>query len=331
MSGLLNRDQVKEIVHVKCQLGIMNNMIEFVKAQYHEHNFWGAFGDDFIRDLCYLLIYRMITGSGVDKLEHTVRLDPEHKLNHGTVLHNLEIILPLLEKWSYTKIVAGTVEEWNIAVSGEHFPHPFEPVNLWMDSSDFPCQDTVENKDWYSHKLKGIGIRVQFITDGRGVIHYIKGPLQPGQFDSFFLELFHHDIEELFSEAHIIADNHYMIGTTLFTKGPTFYVNKRETTTDKAVGDDENIEVHLPHKKRRKDIDVSTLTEGQKEMARNKLLLNLDHSHVRGRCEGVFSHMKSKFKILSERHVDSVGILYKYVVIATAINNMTIHLSSSLP
>ncbi len=307
------------------------HLVDFVKDQNHEHNYWGAYGDDFVRDLCYLLVYRMITGAGVDKLEHTVRFDPEHKLNHGTILHNLDIIFPLAVKWGLSKIVTGTEADWNLAVHGEHFPHPFEAVNLWMDSSDFPMMDTEENKDWYSHKLKGIGIRVQFITDGRSFIRFIKGPLEPKQFDGFFLELFHHEIETNFADAHLIADNHYLIGTTLFLHGPTFYVNARESSADKAVGDDEEIEVHLPHKRRKKSIDVSTLTPAQKEMARNKLLQNQDHSHVRGRIEAVFSHMKMKFKILSERHVRAAGDLYGFVVIASAINNMIIQFNSALP
>jgi hypothetical protein len=96
-------------------------------------------------------------------------------------------------------------------------------------------------------------------------------------------------------------------------------------------GDDEEIEVHLPHKRRKKSIDVSTLTPAQKEMARNKLLQNQDHSHVRGRIEAVFSHMKMKFKILSERHVRAAGDLYGFVVIASAINNMIIQFNSALP
>eukprot|EP01033_Poteriospumella_lacustris_P019816 gene19816-14410_t len=71
----------------------------------------------------------MITGAGVDKLEHTVRFDPEHKLNHGTILHNLDIVFPLAVKWGLSKIVTGTEADWNLAVHGEHFPHPFEAVN----------------------------------------------------------------------------------------------------------------------------------------------------------------------------------------------------------
>ena len=94
--------------------------------------------------------------------------------------------------------------------------------------------------------------------------------------------------------------------------------------SNQPVGDEENIEVHLPHKKRKRDVDISTLTSDQKEMAKKKLLLNQDHSHVRGRVEAIFSHLKSKFRILSERHVDKVWKLYGFVVIAAAINNMTI-------
>lgn len=330
MSALLSRDQIREVVHSKCQLGIMNDLVDFVKDQNTEHQYWGVVGDDFVRDLCYLLIYKMILGVGVDKLEHTVRFEPDHKLNHSTIRHNLDILFPLAVEWAHTKIVPRTKADWDLAVYHENFPPPVQPVNLWMDSSDFRLQDTVENHEWISHKLPGIGIRVQFIMDGKGRILFIAGPFQPTQYDGFFLELYHNDIQKAFAEGDIIADNHYLIGTSIFAKGPTFYVNARETSTEKAVGDEEGIEVHLPHRKRAK-LDISHLSPGEKQMAKNKLIENANHSHVRARVESVFGQMKNKFKVLSERHVDKIGKLFGFVVIASAINNMVIEKNSTLP
>ena len=99
-------------------------------------------------------------------------MDPERHLNHSTIGKNIEALRPILAKWARSKVVAGTKADWDRAAVGEIFPEPFSDVNLWMDLSDFPIQSTAENKDWYSHKFGGTGIRVQFIMDARLRILY---------------------------------------------------------------------------------------------------------------------------------------------------------------
>jgi len=300
-------------------------MVEFVKGKEPEQPYYGRTGDNFISDLCYIMMYRMILGAGSDKLEKSIQLDENTHIAHTTIGRNLELLLPILRDWAYIKVSPGTEEDWKKAVQNSQFPEPFSDVNLWMDSSDIPVQRTEEIRetdDWYSFKLKGAGIRVQFIADGMQRVRYIKGPCSPKQFDGDFLDLFHLEIEEKFKKGKIIADNHYLKGPDIFPQGPTFYVNERESPADKVVGDKENLPIHCPNKKRKKNIDYDALTEEQKLSSIKKLKNNDTHSHVRGRIEGIFGNMKRKFALLSGRHVDKRVTLYWYVVIASAINNM---------
>lgn len=246
----------------------MNEIIAFVMANDNKQLFWGRKGDSFVSDLCYIFMYKMITGAGSDKLEASIQLEIGTHLTHTTVGHNMDDLRPILVKWARSKIVTGSKGDWEKAAEGEVFPEPFSGVNLWMDSSDFPIQATLENAGWSSHKLGGAGIRVQFITDAKLRIRYCVGPLHPKQYDGDFLDLYHVEIAEKFHEGFIIADNHYLNGETHFPEGPTFMVHHRESPADKKVGDEENIPVHRPHKKR-KSIDISNLSDEQREKSKN--------------------------------------------------------------
>ncbi len=107
-------------------------------------------------------------------------------------------------------------------------------------------------------------------------------------------------------------------------------VHYRETPTDKQVDDEENIPVHCPREKR-KAVDISNLTEEQRTKSKAKLNKNNDLSLVRGRIESVFGNMKRKFHILSGRRVDKRLRLYHYILIASAIHNVTIGKNLAIP
>jgi hypothetical protein len=187
-------------------------------------------------------------------------------------------------------------------------------------------------RGWFSKKVDGRGIKVQFIVDATERVRYVHGPVEPGQYDGSFLELRRDEIIEKFPGGKFIGDNHYSSGMELF-KDPVFYCNERESAKDRKVAEKEGLETHsrAPKKKKRKvEIDLATVPVEDQEHSVKKLKTNAVISHSRGLIEGVFGNMKRQFRTIGERKIQNKMYLFQTVVIAAAINNMILVQSNHL-
>jgi hypothetical protein len=114
-------------------------------------------------------------------------------------------------------------------------------------------EKSASTRGWFSKKVDGRGIKVQFIVDATERVRYVHGPVEPGQYDGSFLELRRDEIIEKFPGEKFIGDNHYSSGMELF-KDPVFYCNERESAKDRKVAEKEGLETHsrAPKKKEKK-------------------------------------------------------------------------------
>jgi hypothetical protein len=255
----MNRATLHEKVHVQVPLGIMDDLTAFVKRNDDGWHLWNRTKQNFISDWCYIYLYKMITALGNTKLEKELALQTELKIGHHTINNNIENLHALIYEWARTKIDLGNAEEWNAAAAIRQFQHPFEDVNLWIDSSDFKMQKSPATNGWFSQKEERRAIKVQFIVDATERVRYIKGPMEPGQFDGTFLQMWRDEINDKFKGGRIIGDNHYCGGTQLF-EDPKFYCNERESKKDQEVAEQENLPTHSrgpKGKKRKAEIDIS--------------------------------------------------------------------------
>jgi hypothetical protein len=150
--------------------------------------------------------FKLITSDGDGKLEQELSLQPGLKMSHNTINNNTKTIHEVILQWARTKIVLGNAKEWDEACC---FQAPFQDVNLWIDSSDFEMKESPATKGWYSKKLEGRGVRIQFVVDGTERVRFLEGPLDPGQYDEFYLRLRKAEFEKNFQGGKIVGDNHY--------------------------------------------------------------------------------------------------------------------------
>lgn len=78
-----------------------------------------------------------------------------------------------------------------------------------MDGTDCPIQEPSPfNKDWYSHKFKGPGLRYEIGLSLSGRIVWVNGPFKCGAFPD--LKIFKLDmLQALFPHEKVIADSGY--------------------------------------------------------------------------------------------------------------------------
>lgn len=304
-------------------------MIAFVKARDPGSTLWSRTKDNFINDLCYLFVFKMITGDGFTKIEGEFQLEPGLRLGKETLRHNFEKIHPIIYDWAMSHVKLGCVAEWNEAAKLRQFPEEVKGINLWIDSSDFPLQCTEFTEEWYSKKLEGTGIRVQFVTDAATRILYVYGPVYPTQHDSHFLLMHKQTIKQLFKGGKIIGDNHYSSGGKQFVD-PKFVCNSMESAIDQAIANKENLEIHSKRKRKAVEIDLSKVDGDGLQRSMQKLKENGAVSNSRGLIESVFGIMKQKFCMLSERCLHRPDELFEIVVIASAIHNLTIEKNSTI-
>jgi hypothetical protein len=268
----------------------------------------------------------MITAEGNSRLEQELELQRDLKFSHHTIYNNTTVIHDMAYEWARTKIDLGNAEVWDAAVVSRHFEEPFEDVNLWIDSWDFPLMKSQELKDWHSRKLSASGIKVQFLFDATERIRYMKGPLDPGQTDDFFLQIRQSEIEEQFKGAQIIGNSSYFRGMKFFTD-PVFYCPAKESGLDRQIAEKENLPTNPNHatggRKRKAEIDLATLSEEDKGKSLKKLKRNavLHNTRELVSTGSVFETMKSKFEMIRGKHIQDKDFLYETVVIAAGIHN----------
>jgi hypothetical protein len=302
---------------------IISEIIEFVKSHDPGFHLWGRTKENFISDFVYIYCFKLIECDGNQELEHKLHLEGNEYISHNSLDHNLKIMHSIIYTWANNKITPGNEREWNLAAKNRQLPEEFQDINLWIDSSDFPLEKSKETKGWYSPKLKGRAIRVQFLQDAHEIIRFMAGPCDPTQHDGVFLTFNRNEIAQKFKGAKVIGDNHYLEGRRLFTD-PVFYVNERESPRDKAVAESSNLPAHGKRTTKKKKIDPNKLTKEEKFLSMKKLERNNTLSHTRGLVEGPFGNLKRKFRVLRERVLQDKDRLYETVVVLASINNMII-------
>eukprot|EP01040_Poterioochromonas_malhamensis_P002881 gene2881-3065_t len=298
----MNRLELQEAVYPRISQKIMEDILSFV--QEREPNLWGEKTEKRISDLCYIYFYKMIVSHGYSKLEQELCLEPDKRLCHRTIEHNLNKLHNIIYDWARSKILLGSPEEWDNACSQFKLKNiGMAGGNLWIDSCDFPMMKSDETEGWTSSKLHGRAIKVHFVVDATKRVldatkrvRFIAGPVNPGQYNSDF----HKDlIIEKFKGGRIVGDIRYLSGIELFkgeNGGPEFICY-----------DDELLPVGLKKRKR-------------------ESLLN---NHITGLFDEIFEDMKNTLLVIAGRHLSNIDRLYETITIATAVYNCSLEDSSS--
>ncbi len=295
----MNRVQLQEEVYPRISHPkIMEDIISFV--QEREPSLWGEKTEKRISDLCYIYIYKMIVSHGYSKLEHELCLEPNKKLCHRTIEHNLNKLHNIIYEWARSKIPLGSPEEWNNLCSQFQLKNiGLAGGNLWIDSCDFPMMKSDETEGWTSSKLHGRAIKVHFVVDATKRVRFIAGPVNPSQYNSDFFD-FHKDlINEKFKGGRIVGDIRYLSGIELFNGengGPEFICY-----------DDEFLPVGLKKRKRER----------------------VFNNHCKGLFDEIFEDMKNTFQVIAGRHLSDKDRLYETITIATAVYNCSLEDKSS--
>lgn len=79
----------------------------------------------------------MIVSHGYSKLEQELCLEPDKRLCHRTIEHNLNKLHNIIYDWARSKILLGSPEEWDNACSQFKLKNiGMAGGNLWIDSYD---------------------------------------------------------------------------------------------------------------------------------------------------------------------------------------------------
>lgn len=127
--------------------------------------------------------------------------------------HNVKLCRRHLRSWARQYINRGNAREWKAAADRAGFPIWLKGVRLWMDSTDVKiCKKKNKRGPKSSHwsaKLSAPGRRFSLVSDADGVIRKVFTGVSPKVYDSDFVLTQKDSLEEDFSGATIIADNHY--------------------------------------------------------------------------------------------------------------------------
>ena len=287
-------------IRTKVQHGVMENLIAFFKQNDCGYKLWKRANDNFIEDQCYKFIFKMLTATGDEKFDADLHPQNEFRISQSTLNNNFKVCHLIILAWVRTKIVLGSAAQQNKAVAYRKFSDALETVNIWMDSSEFPMQFTSENNRQYSHKLRGIEIQVQFVTDAKEMVVYLYGPVELEEFDDHFLSLHKYQLEQKLKGGIVIADSHYAEGERLFAD-PVFHCNLRESAVDQAIAEKENLPIHSRSNKRKAEIDLFSISDDERQLSLKKLKKNAAISHTRSHIEGESGNIERILCFINER------------------------------
>lgn len=278
----------------------MEEILEHIKDI--EIDLWGVEQPkDYRSKNVYICIYRYIHKIGY--LNLWKQISSWYKNSHESLMHNCQIILTELGKWGRSWILLGELSEWKEAAKGVRIPKGINPVNLWMDSSDFALKGKskkLRKNELWSYKLNSLGNRYQFVFDANLKALAIWGGYSPKISDSQWVVSHKEELSEIFNGATIIADcGYYSSRNTV--EGVTF-----ETPIPGTVKVKEKTNRNYAH-----------LTS--KQNTKNKQIRNL-----RARVENPFGQIKNKFKSLGTTFMENSKLLDSLVIFAFAIYNKSL-------
>lgn len=92
-----------------------DSVLSFVKSR--SPSLYGEWKPpSFVKVHTLLTIYKDLKGFGIDKLIEQVGEDSfDFGLGHTSLLHNIEVIRPILADWADSRLHLGSVREWDAA------------------------------------------------------------------------------------------------------------------------------------------------------------------------------------------------------------------------
>ena len=209
------------------------------------------------------------------------------------------------KKWAKLHLHVGKLSEWKAASRRCDFPGELKSVNVFVDSTDLPIQNSDERgpaSDFWSGKLKRPGYRYMMFSDAKGKILKVWSGYSPKLYDAHFLQCNKDYIEENFNGATMIGDTHFasmrnkLHGITLHAP----YANvPKEPVDDDDAEDRPNV-----------------------AMTKKKQKYNSDVHSVRSRAERPFADISQIFPTLDTPWREDLDQLDYLVFYACAIHNI---------
>jgi len=203
----------------------------------------------------------------------------------------------IIQNW----IKIGDMNEWDRVAANVNKGESFKDINLWMDSTEFPIAGSrsISKKSLsWSFKCNGAGVKFMTICDARGYVRFISPAYTPKLYDSHWLKMNRHYMEEKFKGATIIADCHFEQGRSMF-KNVSFKTPIPEPRQSKRCAD---------------GVEVPQLNQASQQY-------NDEHKRLRSRVEDTYGRIKNFFNILEKPFSEGQEQLEFLVNIACGIIN----------
>lgn len=288
--------EVDKVVSVRVHKEICN----FVKA--NPPSLWASQKPrNFLEKNVTLALYKDISGIGYKRLHQMV--DIGSTWTHKCLLHNIQVLRPIMKQWGNSKLHLGFVEDWKMAAHFVRSDSILKSPTLWMDSSDWGLQKwrgCSTKKAYWSYKCNRPARRFMFLQDGKSRIRKMWGGYSPKVHDSTWLEMHKEWIVRHLNGARILADNHFSWGTKNISD-PIFLTPKKK-----------------PSKKRKRDKeDIEVLTIEQQKW-------NSAVHSSRARVETPFGIFQNLFGSLKNPWAEDQSQLEFLIYIAAGIHNAKI-------
>jgi hypothetical protein len=286
--------QLKREIREHLPLKVLSAMKE--SLVYKPKELWASHRcNNFEEVVLYATLLKDIKGWSYDKICKHIA-ETQHFVKK-TLAHNCHVVRKKLRDWSKTVLVAPSSGILKRRAKRVNRPKPCEDVTLWMDSTDCRAskKNSMSRKDpWWSYKCNSPGTRWNVMFDGKSRAAFVSGPHAPSLYDGDLAISEMQNIEALFEGETIIADNHYAKCKNFFKK-VTFITPFTAAGRPKVV-ERKKVPFQLPPEK----------------VAHNSVVAG-----VRGKVEGPFGWMKTKFSSLEKpfyEGTDQHDCLFRYAL-----------------
>lgn len=296
---------IKQKVQDKFGSEAFSSFMRFLKN--HPPTLWGTVQPRlFLTHVAVLVLYHDMFYIGYE----TIMADVDIRINMSkhSFIYNAGQIRQTGAAWADTVIQPGSAPSWNHAARYVALPAPLKAVQLWADSTDFRLQQhgrTSRKGELWSYKLKHAGWRYMFVRNGRGAVLQLWGGYSPKIKDGTFLVAAKREFTQLFSGAHVIADQEFSSAKSSFPS-IKFYLAHRAPQKRKPKRGQRGPPPPPP-----------VLPEVKKRW-------NDDIYAARARVEDTFGWMKSHFHCLQQPWREATEQLDSVVKIAAACYSFTV-------
>ena len=317
---MLTRARLETEVLDKINEDILEEMKNYVKNKEEQPNLWGVNKDQpgFRSYLILLTLYKDLYGVGYNKLKR--RIPTAFHMSNDSLSYNIRQMRFVLGTFGLEKISLGTRQSWNRGgklvrldnVPPEDKSGPTH-IHFLLDSVDFKIKGKNRRLSGtaseYSWKEKHQALRYQVLTNTRGIVKRVWGPISPKTFDGDWLKLMAETLPESLTGAVILADGHYAWGREKESiPGVRFLVPYPQNQLHM------NTEVNNTEARQ-----TPRMVLGKKRQNYNSIL-----EGVRGRVESPFGLMKQRWKALEGKFSDKKDHQHRALVaLALAVENLS--------